>query len=371
MIKRPRIKSYLTTFPISDNAWGIGGGSDELWRINLNDQESLRTFTSVLPYLNGKYSVDEIVQDLRATKIAKNSIYRCLAQLEKMAFIEEDDSSELSLEDRQRYRDQISFFSRFTSSGGGKFQAKIRQARIGLVDSCELSQSVRRSLVQSGFGNISILRDPASDASHHDGWQATAAHQNGSKVETFDLDRESIWSTSNDAAPPAAVIVPQEAHDPLLLEAMDSFSKKSGVPWMLIRALDPHEGWVGPFFIPGETASYLSLEARLRGNMPFFEEYNAFDGHLRKVRRPSSPVGGLTSFFDLLSAMAVTEIVKYVTGISIPHLAGRFLTVNLLSWETELHEVLRLPRLEAESHSRPGIFPWKGVPYADSKTRRS
>jgi hypothetical protein len=77
----------------------------------------------------------------------------------------------------------------------------------------------------------------------------------------------------------------------------------------------------------------------------------------------------LSAFFEILAGVAVVELVKYLTGISVPHLAGRFITVRLTDWETEIHEVLKVPHLEAES-GLPRVFPWKEIPYDARKTRR-
>ncbi len=139
----------------------------------------------------------------------------------------------------------------------------------------------------------------------------------------------------------------------------------------MLRTLGLKEGWIGPLFIPGDTASYLSLEARLRSNIPYYEEYLAFNDYLRTNEKSSPPSGGLAPFFDLMSGVAVTEIIKYLTGISVPHLAGKFLIINLLTWETEIHEVLRVPHLDTDTSLSPRPFPWKEVPHDGSQTRRA
>ena len=123
-----------------------------------------------------------------------------------------------------------------------------------------------------------------------------------------------------------------------------------------MRSLDLKEGWVGPLFVPGETASYLSLEARLRANLPRYPEFLAFDAHVRAAG-PPGPLGGLRAAFDLLTGVAVIELIKFVTEIKVPQLLGQFLTVNFWTWETELHEVLRLPTLDRGPAPRPPVFP--------------
>lgn len=187
----------------------------------------------------------------------------------------------------------------------------------------------------------------------------------GPRVTVRELSLDEVWPAG--AGLPKALIVAQEAHDPLLLEAVDALSKGRNLPWLLVRNVDLHEGWVGPFFVPGETASYLSLEARLRGNLPRFQEYLAFDAHVRATEPPPA-LGGLHAAFDLLAGIAVIELVKFAAEIKVPHLLGRFLSVDFWTWETELHEVLRLPALDRQTAARPAVFPWKVVSHEDGAT---
>lgn len=370
MIQRPRLKTYLTVFPLSGTTWGLRGGLEEHWRIKLNDEQSVRAFSSLLPYLSGRHAVDDIIEKMGEQGIDQNLVRQMLEHLETSSFIEENDGSNLSPEEELQFCDQIAFFSRFTSEGGAKSQSRLLESRVGLVGNGALSRSVRRHLSVSGFGEIVVLDGHPAAARRETDRDGGAPPQRDAKLTFHALDRKSIWPADAAGQMPEVFILPQESHDPQLLGAMDAFSKEYNVPWMLVRMANPHEGWVGPLFIPGDTASYLSLEARLRGNIPYFEEYQAFDNYLRAEERPSAACGGLHTFFDMLSGIAVTELVKFVGGLCIPLLAGKFLSVNLMTWETEVHEVLRVPHLEKE-HMRPRVFPWKDVPYGDKKTRRA
>ena len=44
LIRFPRLKAFLSVFPISDTAWGLRGGADEVWRIKLTDERSVHAF---------------------------------------------------------------------------------------------------------------------------------------------------------------------------------------------------------------------------------------------------------------------------------------------------------------------------------------
>lgn len=369
MIQKPKLKTFLTVFPISDTTWGLRGGAEELWRIKLNDDRSMRAFSALLPYLNGRHQSDDILKKVSEQGVDTKLAQQLLQHLEKSLLIEETESSGLEPEEEERFRDQLTFFSRFTSEGGAKYQSLLRASRVGLIGDGSLSRSVLRHLGMSGFGEVVLLRDNSAPTRHEFDQDKTSTELQHTKLTLLPLDRNSIWTDDLTEQLPQVFIVPQEAHDPQLMEAMDVLSKSRNVAWMLLRTLDLQEGWVGPLFVPGDTASYLSLEARLRGNIQHFDEYQAFDAYLRDAEKPSASSGGLHAFLDLLSGIAVTEIIKYVTGIRVPHLAGRFLTINLLSWETEIHDVLRVPRLEQDPSTHFRLFPWKEVTFVHSSRR--
>jgi hypothetical protein len=351
MIKYPRLKVFLSVFPISETTWGLRGGGDEVWRIKLSDERAVRAFGALLPYLNGRTASDEILRSVESAGTHCGAAAAVLHQLEASSLIEEADAHGLSDEELSRFEDQIRFFSRFTQSGGAKSQSALGASRVALIADGALGESVFGRLAGAGFGDVVVLSQrPALSVAWRE--RVTAARP----LTTFrELDIEEIWP--DDDPLPGILIVCQEAHDPLLLEAVDRLSKRRLLPWMLVRTLDLQEGSVGPLFVPGETASYLSLEARLRSNMPRFPEYLAFDAHVRATERPPA-LGGLNAGFDVLAGIAVIEVIKFIAGIKVPELLGKFLTVNPWTWKTELHEVLRVPALDREETSCPAVFPW-------------
>jgi hypothetical protein len=360
VIQRPRLKSFLTVFPISETTWGIRGGSDELWRIKLRDPQAFGVFSSVLPYLDGQNTLESISSLLADRGIKREEIQQLVEQMEQASLLEESNGFHLSPQDEAQFESQIAFFSRYSQTGGAKYQSRLHESRVGLIGNGRLSLILQRQLLESGFGEVVALgAGPGEGLPQFDG---TAGGPAG-RLKHRALQRNEIWPET-DPDRPQLLLVAQEADDPQLLESIDAFSKRSRIPWLLIRALEASTGWVGPLFIPDETACYLSLEARLRGNLSYYPEHQAFSDHLRQQARPSAPCGGLHAFFELLSGIAVTETIKYVTELGLPALAGRFLTINLGNWEMEIHDVLRLPRAHLDL-SRPRLFAWKEVPYEE------
>lgn len=360
MLKKPKLKKFLTIFPISDTTWGLRGGSDELWRLKLRNEEAVNAL-ALLSYLNGTYSVEEIT-DLMAQKgVNADEVSTLMEQLQGASLIEEADTFGLSEEEEKAFSSQITFFSRYTSEGGAKYQARLRASRVGVIGDGYLARTIRRQLTESGFGEILLFSsDPAAALASLNGHNTSAAN-GGSPTRVLELDRDSIWAGDEKESLPDLFLVAQEAEDPQLLRAMDRLSKRRNVPWILVRALEIHVGWVGPLFIPGETASYENLEARLHSNLSYFTEYQAFDNFLLSKSRPAADCGGLHVFLELMGAIAVCEAIKFVGNVSLPSLASRFLTVNLSNWEIETHEVLRVPSVGLEV-TEPKLFSWKEMP---------
>ncbi len=106
--------------------------------------------------------------------------------------IEEADTSDIPPEEVDLFRDQLAFFSRFTSQGGAKFQSILRKSQVGIIGEGNLSRSVLRHLNLSGFGEVVILGSDAAQDNHNQ--EETVPGGFRSKLQVLPLDRNSIWS---------------------------------------------------------------------------------------------------------------------------------------------------------------------------------
>lgn len=363
MIDKPRLKCYLTVFPLADNTWGIRGGSEELWRIKLTDPRAVQGLGALLPFLDGSHHRAEILDCLDGGGGGSEVTAKLLQKLEDSGFLEESGSGGLGPAEATAFRDQITFFSRFTSQGGATLQARLRSVRVGLLGDSPFRERVLDHLSRAGVGEVVLLTADAEE-------MAPAA-PGATKISAALPHPERLWPDGLAGELPDILVFAQGASAPLLLDAIDAFSRGRVVPWLLLRATEPQEGWVGPLFIPGETASYRSLEARLKGNLPYFAEHEAFDAYLRGRQHAGHCAGSLHAFYDVLAAIGVAELIKLFTGIDIPQLAGRFVTVDYTTWATELHTVLKVPHLEDRAQSQPALYAWKEPPHGEIKTRRA
>jgi hypothetical protein len=360
MLKRPKLKGHVTLFPLSPARWRVSGGIDELSRIELRNEQAISAFGRLLPLLDGRHEAASLVAKLVAEGASQGAVEALLRHLEQAGLLEEADDHGLAPEEVEKYRQQIRYFARFTQAGGAKFQALLRGSRATVVDGFagRLAGELAQALLAAGVGEVEVLAaeepPPAAAAEPSDETVVLAAAGQPAA-------RAHSWRRALERRGPGLpdlIVVAQQAHDPVLLEAMDDFARRTRVPWLLVRCLSAEEGWVGPLFVPFDTASYLSLEARLQANLPQIEDYRSLGELVRQRGRPAEDGGGLEPNFLVLAGIAAAEAVKFLSGYAVPQLAGRFLTIHFGTWTTELHDVLRVPHLERPA-AGPLTFPWQ------------
>jgi hypothetical protein len=360
MLRRPKLKGHITLFPLSPARWRVSGGVDELSRIELRNEQAIGAFTRLLPLLDGRHEAASLVSRLVEEGASQAAVEALLRHLEQAGLLEEADDHGLAPEEVKKHEQQIRYFARFTSEGGAKFQAVLRRSGVSVVDGFagRLAEEVAQALLEAGIGQVEVLpaEEPPAVADEPSDEMFSLRDGSGQTSVRAHLWREML---AQRPALPDLIVVAQQAHDPVLLEALDDFAKQTRVPWLLVRCLSAEEGWVGPLFVPFDTASYLSLEARLQANLPHVEDYRSLGDFVRASGRPAAACGGLEPNFLVLAGIAAAEAVKFLSGFTVPQLAGRFLTIHFGTWATELHDVLRVPHLERPETASPLTFPWQ------------
>ncbi|MEM7050582.1 MAG: TOMM precursor leader peptide-binding protein [Acidobacteriota bacterium] len=339
MLDKPRLKTYLTIFPISSTAWGLRGGEHELWRLDLKNERALAVFGAVLPHLTGERSRPEIQQAVAEQGITAGEVDQLIVGLAQRGLLEEGDGARLPAEVEERFSHQISFFSRFSDQGGAGHQRRLIESTVTLVGEGALAGALGRQLEGAGIGGVRRLELAGG------GRPALLAGEGLPK------DSQEL------------VLVTQEGFDPELVEAINGFALERRFPWLLVRILSLREAAIGPFFLPGSTACLQCLEAREASHRGSFDEHRALAERLREIGQGGARCGGLQPFFEAVAGIAATEVVKFLTDFAAVELAGRYLTFELGRWRAEPHEVLRLPRCAFCHPLTPEAHPWKEVTY--------
>jgi bacteriocin biosynthesis cyclodehydratase domain-containing protein len=140
------------------------------------------------------------------------------------------------------------------------------------------------------------------------------------------------------------VIAAQDSFEPEELAALNKAALQSDVPWSL-TCFDGYEGWVGPTFVPGQTACFGCFSRRLFAGAA--EPKHIFrDPGVKVYRVPSPWCAGLEAraWVSLVASMFALEVVAAMNGHGFT--LNHMLTVHRLNLTFQRESVLRLPRCQ-------------------------
>jgi ribosomal protein S12 methylthiotransferase accessory factor len=127
------------------------------------------------------------------------------------------------------------------------------------------------------------------------------------------------------------------------LEAHNREALRTGRPWLLVKPAGCVV-CVGPLFRPGHTGCWECLAQRLRAN----REAEVYAAH-KAGRSDPFPVARADTAATRAVAcnLAAAEIARWVARDSAPELEGKVLTLDVLTWKTESHVLVRRPQCPA------------------------
>ncbi len=152
------------------------------------------------------------------------------------------------------------------------------------------------------------------------------------------------------------VIAAQDCFEPEELAALNKAALRVGVPWSLV-CFDGYEGWVGPTFVPGQSACFNCFRRRLFAGAA--EPKHVFADPGVKVHRLPAPwsIGFESSaWVSLIASMFAMDVIAVMkgNGFTVNHV----LIVHRLNLTFQRESILRLPRCQECS-------PRRGAPQAN------
>jgi bacteriocin biosynthesis cyclodehydratase domain-containing protein len=126
-------------------------------------------------------------------------------------------------------------------------------------------------------------------------------------------------------------------------------SLSSGKAWLLARPMGL-ESWIGPMFVPGQTACWECLAQRLRG-------HRKLETYLARRNGTDAPVGAVPAFIastrHAALAETATEISRWIaTGGQSP-LLNRVIATSVLTLQRTHHTLTRRPQCAACGSAKP------------------
>lgn len=255
------------------------------------------------------------------------------------------------------YRDQTTMFSIYYGDGEIP-QGILGKSRMVIFGLGRVGSHAMLSLVRSGIGRLTVIDDALSDESlsitgaFYERGDANRPRSNvalerlGPLYPDCQLEALKCEYSSPRAAQAVdgaeLVLVCQDGPAEDIYKNVNQIALKKGVRW-LRASLEGFEAQLGPCFIPNDTACYTCLDLRSQANWTHFDENAAFKKHLSSGK-VKADYGCLAPMSGFLGNMAGLECIRLLTGISDPITCGKLWTFNMNSFESQSHEVLKLPR---------------------------
>ena len=270
-----------------------------------------RVYELLAPLLNGKHSVDEIVDEIiphllpetasaQEFIIAGAKVYNALMQMEQKGYIVESHNTKIST---------LEVFCDTLNVNLQEANRRLETTKVAVKTFCSIPTSEFISALElqhiqvSDEGDIVVV---LTDDYLHDGLDI--------------LNRKALHLSS---------------------------------PWVLVKPVGTIV-WIGPIFYPGKTGCWECLAQRLRANRPV----EAFIQRRKGISTPlPTPLSVLPSTLQTALGMATTEIAKWIVQGENKQLEGILLTLDTISLQTQNHILVKRPQCPCCGEPR-----WNGKP---------
>lgn len=247
-----------------------------------------RIYVLLAPLLNGQYTIDEIVKQLKE-RASFFGIYHALTNLESQHLLTEaaDIPNEVAA---------------FWSLQGVDFRVAVSKL-----------QNTRVSV--TAFGGV--------------------------KTEAYISALESLNIQVGDGGDFTVVLT-----DDYLQPGLDEFNSqnlRTQKPWMLVKPVGATI-WVGPIFVPGQTGCWQCLAQRLQSN----REVETAVGQQKGIADPFPTSRSiLSTHFQIGLNLAAAEVAKWIAGGKHEQLEGKVLTLDLARLSMQHHILVKRPQCPA------------------------
>ena len=341
----------------------------------------------LLPLLDGTRTVGEILLDLESddSQAVCDSIEHLLkAGALERAIVEQQDL--LPGDEARRFRSQVAFFSNFVAPPGAskdasradvprtgqEYQRRLKRSHVAVFGVGRLGSQLIRSLAVSGIGRITAVdaETVGEEDLNCESWfeqgqeglnRAEAASalclRANSGVE-FHAQKscEGVAGMSELLAGCDVAVLCPDHFNPAEYQEFNLAALASKTTWISAR-LSGFELVIGPTVIPGETPCFQCLESRIKSNVPDHSEYVVLQEYLKTGRLRAEALA-ITPGADLLAL----EVLKIITWFMPPATYAHLYSLSLLTLQSRLHPVLKIPRCTACGRSampRPTIHAWQ------------
>ncbi len=236
----------------------------------------------------------------------------------------------------------------------------LAEARVAIVGHGVLGKAVRSLLTETPCRSITVIESSSvarrEDVRNAVSLEPAAASGPNSAVSTRLLPRPrdgELWMQY--VRDHDWVIAAQDCFEPEELAALNDATLQLQLPWSLV-CFDGYEGWIGPTFVPGQTACFSCFRRRLFASAA--EPKHVFLDPGVKVHRIPSPWSAgpeTAAWVSLITSLFALELVGVMQGRGFT--LNHMLVVHRLNLTFQRESVLRLPRCPdcSPRHNAPNV----------------
>ena len=247
-----------------------------------------RIYVLLAPLLNGQYTVDEIVEQLKAhTSIF--GIYHTLTSLESQGYLTEATTAP----------NEIAAFWSLQGIDSRVAIRKLQAARVAVT----AYGAVQANPLVSALDSLNIQISDEGDFS---------------------------------------IVLTDDYLQPNL-DTFNAHALRTQKPWMLVKPVGTTL-WIGPIFVPGKTGCWQCLAQRLRGN----REVETTVGQQQGIVAPFPTSRSiLPTHLQVGLNLAAAEVAKWIVQENHEQLEGKVLTLDLASLSMQHHVLVKRPQCSA------------------------
>ncbi len=215
---------------------------------------------------------------------------------------------------------------------------RLRAGRVVVVGGGRLASWTLEALCDSAVGRLTHFVTAGGAAA-----EEVVTNRHGSTIER-------VKANGNDwPALDGADLLLSCADDPVerlrLFPALNEIYLQGNRPW-LSAYVDGDQVFLGPLLVPGETGCYRCLELREESQLPQRAEFLTFKKHLgngwKVLAGDAAP-----PILRCASGAVAMEVVRIVSRLHFPVTFQTLVAMDLRSFETEYHSLLRVPFCDA------------------------
>jgi bacteriocin biosynthesis cyclodehydratase domain-containing protein len=321
------LKDAFGVFVLSQDEVEFRDGSTSGRSFVASDSERRGVLGSII----GKVLSPQVLPARPWNQTESDVLRELIPQLQENGILDSNDGTQVKNEDWGTYTPWL--------------RKPLTDVRLGIVGHGVLGNAVRSLLSTIPCGSITMIESSSVANVNH----RTERHLVERALSPFALgsdrpvarpsgEREWIATVQDHDW----IIAAQDSFEPEELAALNQASLELRVPWSLV-CFDGYEGWVGPTFVPAETACFSCFRRRLFAGAA--ESKNIFTDPGIQVHRVPSPwsIGpGASAWISLIASMFALEVIAAMNGHGFT--LNHILVVNRLNLTFQRESVLRLPR---------------------------